>query len=178
MGPREEPRYTFSFLSKVLANEPSPGSPSGSLWREIPVYRAFCISLKNLIKIPLNKMALRKKCLSMFPKSRAPMEADARFRALLNISLGVPSKGALISCLINKLSLRIHRKQISLVDKTIKVLAPALCWICLSWHKCFVLKTWSSNSKFLPTFRLFFVWSGTSVLQDSDLYKFHFKVFL
>jgi hypothetical protein len=53
LGPRKEPRYTFSFLSKVLANEPPPGSPTGPLWREIIVYRAFCISLRDLIKIPL-----------------------------------------------------------------------------------------------------------------------------
>jgi len=39
----------FSFLSKVSENEPPPGSPTGPLWRERPVYRAFCISLKNLI---------------------------------------------------------------------------------------------------------------------------------
>jgi hypothetical protein len=39
----------FSFLSKVLANEPPPGSPTGPLWRERLVYRAFYISLKNLI---------------------------------------------------------------------------------------------------------------------------------
>ena len=36
----------FSFLSKVPANEPPPGSPTGSLWRLRPVYRAFCISQK------------------------------------------------------------------------------------------------------------------------------------
>jgi len=35
------------------------------------------------------------KCPSMFPKSGAPMEADTHFRALLNISFGVPNKGAL-----------------------------------------------------------------------------------
>jgi hypothetical protein len=39
----------FSFLSKVPANESLPGSPTGPLWRGRPVYRAFCISLKNLI---------------------------------------------------------------------------------------------------------------------------------
>ena len=39
----------FSFLSKVPANEPPPGCPTGPLWREIPAYRALCISLKNLI---------------------------------------------------------------------------------------------------------------------------------
>jgi len=39
----------FSFLSKALTNRPPPGSPSGPLWREGPVYRAFCISVKNII---------------------------------------------------------------------------------------------------------------------------------
>jgi len=41
MYSRKEPRYTFSFLSKVPANEPPPGSITGPLWREIPVYTAF-----------------------------------------------------------------------------------------------------------------------------------------
>jgi len=31
----------------------------------------------------------------MFPKSGAPLETDAHYRTLRNISLGVPSKGAL-----------------------------------------------------------------------------------
>jgi hypothetical protein len=39
----------FSFLSKVPANEPPPGSPTGPLKIGRPAYRAFCISLKNLI---------------------------------------------------------------------------------------------------------------------------------
>jgi hypothetical protein len=39
----------FTFLSKVPANEPPPGSPTGPLWRGSPAYRAFCISVKNLI---------------------------------------------------------------------------------------------------------------------------------
>jgi len=85
----------FSFLSKIPADKSPSVSPAGPLWREIPIYRAFCLSLEKLIKIPLNKKALRMKCPSMFPKSRAPMEADTHFRALLNISFGVPSKGAL-----------------------------------------------------------------------------------
>ena len=61
----------------------------------MPVYRAFFLSLDNLIKIPVNKKALRKKRPSMFLQSEAPMEADAHFRALLNISFGVLTKGAL-----------------------------------------------------------------------------------
>jgi hypothetical protein len=39
----------FSFLSKVLENDPPPGSPTGPLWRGSPTYRAFCTALKNLI---------------------------------------------------------------------------------------------------------------------------------
>jgi hypothetical protein len=31
----------FFFLSKVPANETPPGSPTGPLWKEIPVYREF-----------------------------------------------------------------------------------------------------------------------------------------
>ena len=89
--PKKGTQIYFSFLSKIPPNEP----PTGSLRREIPVYGVLCISIDNLIKIPLNKKALRKKRLCMFPKSRAPMEADAHFRALLDISYGVPSKGAL-----------------------------------------------------------------------------------
>jgi hypothetical protein len=44
------------------------------------------------IKIPLNKKTLRKKRPSIFPKSGDPMEADVLFRALLNVSYGVPRK--------------------------------------------------------------------------------------
>jgi hypothetical protein len=45
----------FLFLSKVPVNEPPPISPTGLLWRELPVYRSFFyISLKFLIKISLN----------------------------------------------------------------------------------------------------------------------------
>ena len=82
-GPRKKPRCTFSFLSKVTANEPPPSSPTGPLWREILVYMAFCISLENLIKIPLHKKALRKKRSSMLPQNGPPMEAEAHFRSLL-----------------------------------------------------------------------------------------------
>ena len=57
--------------------------------------QGICISLNKITKIPLNKKALRNKRTSMFPKSGAPTEKDAHFRALLNISFGVPSKGAL-----------------------------------------------------------------------------------
>jgi hypothetical protein len=48
-GSKKGTQVYFSFLSKILSNEPPPGSPTGPIWRERPVYRAFCISLKNLI---------------------------------------------------------------------------------------------------------------------------------
>jgi hypothetical protein len=49
-GSKKGTQIYFSFLSKVLAlNEPPPGSPTRPLWRGRPVYRAFCVSLKNLI---------------------------------------------------------------------------------------------------------------------------------
>jgi len=48
-GSKKGTQICFSFLSKVLANETPPGSPTGPLWKERPVYWAFCISLRNLI---------------------------------------------------------------------------------------------------------------------------------
>jgi len=51
------------------------------------------LHISQTSKIPLSKKALRKKCPFMFPKSGAPVEAGAHFRALLNVSFGVPSKG-------------------------------------------------------------------------------------
>jgi len=94
-GSKKESRYIFYFLSKIPANKPPPGSLTGPLWRETAVHRAFCVPLENLIKNSSNKKALGKKRSSMFPKSGAPMEADAHFRALLNVPFGVPSKGTL-----------------------------------------------------------------------------------
>jgi hypothetical protein len=52
-GAIKRPQLFFSILSKILANEHSPGSPTGALWKEILLYRVFCISLENLIKIRL-----------------------------------------------------------------------------------------------------------------------------
>jgi len=59
-GSKKGIQIYFSFLSKIPADEPPPGSATGPLWREIPIYRAFCISLNNFTKIPLNKKALRR----------------------------------------------------------------------------------------------------------------------
>jgi hypothetical protein len=87
LGPRKkEPRCALFYLSKVPVNEPPPGSPTGPLETEQPVYKAFFyISLKFLIKISLNKeffpslKGLGKKRPSMFPRSGAPMEIEAHF---------------------------------------------------------------------------------------------------
>jgi hypothetical protein len=48
-GSKKGTHTYFSFLSKVPANETPPGSPTGPLWRRRPFYRAFCISVKNII---------------------------------------------------------------------------------------------------------------------------------
>jgi len=48
-GSKKGTQIYFSCLSKVPANEPPSGSPTGPQWRERPVYRAFRLSLKNLI---------------------------------------------------------------------------------------------------------------------------------
>jgi hypothetical protein len=38
---KRNPDMHFLFLSKVPVNEPPPFSPTGPLWRELSVYRAF-----------------------------------------------------------------------------------------------------------------------------------------
>jgi hypothetical protein len=48
-GSRKGTQIYFSFLSKAPANKPPPGSPTGPLQRGRPAYRAFYITLKNLI---------------------------------------------------------------------------------------------------------------------------------
>jgi hypothetical protein len=49
-GSKKGTQLYFSFLSKVPANEPPSRFPNRTPRdRERPVYRVFCISLKNLI---------------------------------------------------------------------------------------------------------------------------------
>jgi hypothetical protein len=56
VGPRIwNPVMNSLFLSKISVNEPAPSPPTGTLWGELPVFKAFYISLKFLIKIILNK---------------------------------------------------------------------------------------------------------------------------
>ena len=88
---KKETKHAFSFfLSKVPVHEPPPGFPTGPLWKQLPIYKAFFyMSLKFLIKISLNKdifsflsKAPGKELPPMFPKSGAPMETDAHFYSL------------------------------------------------------------------------------------------------
>jgi hypothetical protein len=39
--------YILFFLSKVPVNKPTPGSPTGLLWTELPVDKAFFTYLSN-----------------------------------------------------------------------------------------------------------------------------------
>ena len=61
--------HILSFTLKNPSRRTPSGSREGPLRRKITVYRAFCVSLETLIKISLNKKALRKKRPSKFPKS-------------------------------------------------------------------------------------------------------------
>ena len=94
-GSQKGTQICFSFSLKNPGKQTPSRFPNGVLMDRDTHLQGICISLENLIKIPLNKKALRKKCTSMFPKSGAPMEAEAHFRASLNIPFAVPSQGAL-----------------------------------------------------------------------------------
>jgi hypothetical protein len=76
----------YFFFSLKSPGKRTPGSPTGPLWREIPVYKAFLhISRnphKNSSKYFFLSKALRKEHPSMFPKSGASVEADAHFQSL------------------------------------------------------------------------------------------------
>ena len=73
LGPRKEPRYTFSFLSKVLANKLSPSSTAGPPVERDTCLREFFVSRnphKNFSKyfFFLSK-ALRKSAVPYSPKA-------------------------------------------------------------------------------------------------------------
>jgi hypothetical protein len=63
---RKEPRYTIIFSQNIPSSETPPGSPTGPLWREIPDYRTFYISLDICLFI---SKALRNNRPSMSPKA-------------------------------------------------------------------------------------------------------------
>jgi hypothetical protein len=43
----KDPDNHFLFLSIIPVNEPHPGSSTGPLWKELPVYMAFFTYLSN-----------------------------------------------------------------------------------------------------------------------------------
>ena len=81
-------KYTFLFLSKVMANEHPPGSQRGPYGKRYPFTGPFCMSLESIIKIPQNKKifflskALSKERPSMFLKNGVPMDTNAHFQSL------------------------------------------------------------------------------------------------
>jgi hypothetical protein len=76
----------FSFLSKVPANEPPPGSPTGPLWRGRPIYGAFLhISQKPHLSVsPVKEPSLK------VPFVESLAERCPTIRALLHSSIKVP----------------------------------------------------------------------------------------
>jgi hypothetical protein len=83
--------FFFSLKKSRQANlfqVPQRGSYGDKILQDIFTY------LLTHLSLSLSKV-LRKGRPSMFPKSGAPIETEAHYRTLLNISLGVHSKGAL-----------------------------------------------------------------------------------
>jgi len=94
--------YFFFAVKKSQQMNPLQVPQEGLYGERYPFTGHFCLSLKTLIKIPLNKIffflfskILRKEHPSMFPKIRALWKQTPISRALLNIYFGVPGKGAL-----------------------------------------------------------------------------------
>ena len=106
-GSKKGTQICYPFLSKVPASKPPPGSPTGPLWRERPVSRAFLnissrvpskealprgpphwASFIHLSKSPVDEPPSRFSC-------GAPMERDAHLQSLFYISSRVCNKGAL-----------------------------------------------------------------------------------
>jgi hypothetical protein len=81
----KETQINFSFLSKVLANEPPPGSPTWPLWRERTIYRTFTYLSKTSSFRFLSKGAFK----VLFMESLA--ERCPTTRVLLQSSVKVPS---------------------------------------------------------------------------------------
>jgi len=84
-GSKKGTQICFSFLSKVLANEPPPGFPTGPLWRERRVYRTSCISQKpHLSGSPIKESSLK------VPFMESLAERCSTTRAHLRSSIKVP----------------------------------------------------------------------------------------
>ena len=81
---KEAQKYCFFSLKSRSKITPSRFPSRASMERDTHL-QGICVSLKDLIRIPLKK-APRKKRPSVFPKSGVPMEMDAHSQALLNVS--------------------------------------------------------------------------------------------
>ena len=94
-GPKKGTQIYVFFSLKNLGKRTSSRFPNRAHMERDTRLQDILHSFRNPYKITLSKKAARKKRPSMFPKSGVPMQANAHFRVLLNISFGVPSKGAL-----------------------------------------------------------------------------------
>ena len=91
----------YLFLSKVAINAPPPGSPTGPLQTELPVYRGFLHISQIPYRIPLNKeiypfsqRSQERSVPQCSPKAWPLWKQTPISRALLSISFGVTSNGA------------------------------------------------------------------------------------
>jgi hypothetical protein len=86
-GSKKEPQIYFSFLSKVLANEPPLGSATGPLWRERPCLQGIShISQKpHLSGSPVKEPSLK------VPFMESLAERCPTTTALLHLATKLPS---------------------------------------------------------------------------------------
>jgi hypothetical protein len=83
--------------------KPPPGSPTGPIWRKLPVSRVFIYASLGFPsksspdrKIsPFSQSPWERSILSMFPKMGPLWKQTSVSRVLFNISFRVPSRGAL-----------------------------------------------------------------------------------
>ena len=86
---KRESRHAFSFFLESPSKQTPPGSPTGPLWTELPIYKAFFLRISQIpYKITLNKFipslrGPRQGANPMFPKSGGPMETDIHFQSLI-----------------------------------------------------------------------------------------------
>jgi len=93
-GSKKGTQIYYPFLSKSTGKRIPSRFPNGAPMERNAILQGIFTSRYIYIYLFISK-ALRKERPSMFPKSEAPMETDAHFRVIFNISFGVPSKGAL-----------------------------------------------------------------------------------
>jgi len=88
-GSKKGTQIYSSFLSKVPANEPPPGSPTGPLWRGRPVYILHISQKPHLLGSPVKEPSIK------IPLMKSQAERCPTTRALLHSSIKVPGIRAL-----------------------------------------------------------------------------------